>query len=492
MSLEKTRVRFAPSPTGNLHIGAARVALFNFLYAKKTKGELVLRIEDTDKERSKSEYENDIMRSLGWLGVEWDSGPYRQSEREDVYRKYMKKLIEAGKVYPCFCTKEKLEESRRKQQEQKQPPRYQGGCDSLPEEEQERMIKSGADYVFRMEVPKGKVIEIDDKIKGKIKFNTDDIGGDFVVAKKDLSPLYNFACVVDDYDMGVTDVIRGDDHISNTPKQIIISEALNLPVPFFAHLPLILGADKSKLSKRHGATSLYEYKKQGYLPEAVFNFISLLGWNPGKEEEIYSPEQLIEMFTLEKCQKSPAVFDIEKLKYINGRYIRSKKTEEITKDCIPFLIKNGLLKELSSESYQAVETKKEFSFKDLEEVIILYQERLKHLSEIGELVDYFFKEDLDYEKELLFWKDQKEDDTKEAIDKTIKTLSNIEKWEKEEVEQEVLKQANMMENRGFVLWPLRVALSGKKASASPFDITYLLGKEEAVRRLQKALVKLES
>jgi glutamyl-tRNA synthetase len=454
------------------------------------KGEFVLRIEDTDKERSKKEYQDDIMRSLEWIGVKWDLGPYRQSERSDVYKKYLNKLIESGEVYPCFCTKEKLEENRRKQQERKEPPRYEGDCASLSEEERRKMIEDGADFVFRIKVPQEKIIEIQDKIKGKIKFNSSDIGGDFVVAKKDLSPLYNFACVVDDYDMGVTDVIRGDDHISNTPKQIIISEALNIPVPSFAHLPLILGPDKSKLSKRHGAASLYEYKEQGYLPEALFNFISLLGWNPGTEEEIYSPEKIIEMFLLEKCQKSPAVFDIEKLKYINGRYIRSRKIEQLTKDCIPFLVKENLLKELSPDSYQTVETKKGLSLKELEQIIGLYQERLKYLSEVGELVDYFFKKDLDYEKELLFWKNAKEEETKKSIDKSIEILSNIKDWKKEEVERRLIEGANTMENRGLLLWPLRAALSGKKASASPFDIAYLLGKEEVLNRLKGALKKL--
>ncbi|MEA2092789.1 MAG: glutamate--tRNA ligase [Patescibacteria group bacterium] len=490
MSLKKIRVRFAPSPTGNLHIGATRTALFNFLYAQKMKGEFVLRIEDTDKERSKEEYEDDIMRSLEWIGVKWDLGPFRQSERSDVYKKYLNKLIESGKVYPCFCTKEKLEENRKKQQERKEPPRYEGDCASLSEEERKKMIEDGMDFVFRIKVPQGKIVEIQDKIKGKIEFNTSDIGGDFVVAKKDLSPLYNFACVVDDYDMGVTDVIRGDDHISNTPKQIIISEALNIPIPSFAHLPLILGPDKNKLSKRHGAVSLYEYKEQGYLPEALFNFISLLGWNPGTEEEIYSPEKIIEMFLLEKCQKSPAVFDIEKLKYINGRYIRSRKIEQLTKDCIPFLVKENILKELSSNNYQAVETKKEVSFKEIEQIIGLYQERLKYLSEVGELVDYFFKEELEYEKELLFWKNAEEEEIKKSIDKSIKILLNIKEWEKEKIEEILIGEANRMKNRGLLLWPLRVAVSGKKASASPFDIVYLLGKEEALNRLKKALKKL--
>jgi glutamyl-tRNA synthetase len=487
--MPKRKVRFAPSPTGNLHIGSARTALFNFLYSQKNKAEFVLRIEDTDKERSQKVYEDDIMRSLKWIGVNWDNEPYRQSGREEIYKKYVLKLLEEKKAYPCFCSKEKLEKQREEQQKQKKAPRYEGDCHLLSDQEKEKMMKE-KDFVIRIRVKDDEAVEFQDKIKGKISFNSSDIGGDFVIAKKDFSCLYNFACVVDDYEMGITDIIRGDDHISNTPKQIIIGKALNLPIPEFAHLPLILGPDKSKLSKRHGASSLYSYKEQGYLPEALFNFISLLGWNPGTDQEVYPPEEIIEMFSIEKCHKSPAVFDIEKLKYINGLYIRGKEIEEVTKLCIPFLIKDGLIKEKGSDLYYAPETEQEVSFQDLEKIVEIYQERLKVLSEIGELVDYFFKKELKYEKELLFWKKRTEEETKESIDKSIEILLNIKKWEKGEIEERLLEESSKMSNRGDLLWPLRAALSGKKASASPFDILLLLGKEKSLERLNQALSKL--
>ncbi len=487
MDSKKIRLRFAPSPTGKLHIGATRTALFNFLYAKKNNGELVLRIEDTDKERSLKEHEDDIMRSLEWIGIKWDVGPFRQSERSDVYKKYVLKALEEGSAYRCFCSKEKLEEVRNKQKERKEPPRYEGECYHLSKEDEQRFINEGRDFVVRIRVPESEVVEFNDEIKGKIKFNTSDIGGDFVIAKKDLSPLYNFACAVDDSDMEITHVVRGDDHISNTPKQIIISKALGFSAPKFAHLPLILGPDKSKLSKRHGASSLYEYKKEGYLPEALFNFISLLGWNSGTDQEVNSIKEIIENFSIKDCQKSPAVFDINKLNYINGVYIRKKEIGDLTRLCTPYLIDAGLIQLTSDGSYYAPEIGKNISSEELESIIGLYQERLKFLSEIGELVDYFFKKDIQYEKDLLFWKDAKEEETRTCIDKIIKILSNINKWEREEIEKELLGEANKMENRGFILWPLRVALSGKKASAGPFDIAYLLGKEETLNRLNRAL-----
>ncbi|MBC7074377.1 glutamate--tRNA ligase, partial [Candidatus Parcubacteria bacterium] len=324
----KIRVRFAPSPTGYLHIGGVRTALFNFLFAKKNQGVFILRIEDTDKERSKKEYEENIMESLRWLGIEWDEGPdkggpfgpYRQSERGEFYKKYLQKLLNEGKAYYCFCTKEELEAERQYLLSLGQAPRYSGKCRNLPKEVVEKNLKEKKESVIRLKVEPQKVVFFD-LIRGKIEVEAE-LLGDFVIAKSLTEPLYNFACVVDDYEMKITHVIRGEEHISNTPKQILIQKALGFPQPQYAHLPLILAPDRSKLSKRHGAVSVWEYKKMGYLPEALLNFLAFLGWNPGTNREIYSLSALIKDFSLERIQKSGAVFNQKKLDFLNGFYIR--------------------------------------------------------------------------------------------------------------------------------------------------------------------------
>ncbi len=510
------RVRFAPSPTGYFHIGSARTALFNFLFAQNKKGSFILRIEDTDKQRSEKKHEEDIMRSLKWLGLDWDEGvkeegekgnlgPYRQSERSEIYKKYILKLIEEEKAYYCFCQKEDLEENRKKQREKKEAPRYEGVCSSFSKNEVDKFIKEGKDFVIRIRVPEDKKIEFTDKIRKKVSFNTRDIGGDFVIAKSDLTPLYNFACAVDDHEMKITHVIRGEDHISNTPRQIIIQEALGFKIPDFAHLPLILGSDKSKLSKRHGTVSMYEYKEKGYLPEALVNFIALLGWGPGSDEEFFSIDEIIDKFSLEDCQKSGAVFNVDKLNYINGYYIRNKKIEDLVKICIPYLIEAGLIEVKFKEeqyppAYGGIEPMEyyyvplkdeEFTLDKIKEIISLYQERMKTLQEVGELTDYFFKKDLDYDESLLIWKNASKDEIVNSLDKSIKILSNIKNWNREVVQEKLLEGANEEENRGIFLWPLRVSLSGKKASASPFDIAYVLGMKESIYRLQRAKEKLK-
>jgi len=512
---KQPRVRFAPSPTGNFHIGSARTALFNYLYAKKERGVFILRIEDTDKERSKKEYEDDIMRSLRWLGLDWDegvleekekgnNGPYRQSKRGDVYRKYVEKLLEKGEAYYCFCTKERLEKAKEEQRKKKEAPRYDGNCFSLSKEEREKLLAEKKDYVIRLHLPQNSVFEFKDMVKGKVSFNADDVGGDFVIAKSDFSPLYNFACSIDDYEMEITHVIRGEDHISNTPKQLIIQKALDIPSPSYAHLPLILGPDKNKLSKRHAAVSLYEYKKKGYLPEGVVNFLAFLGWNPGGEREIYSLEEMVKLFSLEKCQRSGAIFNTDKLNFINGYYIRNTELEKITSLCIPYLLEKGLItleykEDRYPPAYGGVQARANYfvpekgvsmDFENIKKIISLYKERMKVLSEVTELVDYFFKDEISYEKELLFWKDMTEEELKESLQKGIDTLSKIKEWKQESIEEELVKKASENKDKGRLLWPVRVALSGKKASASPFEIAWVLGPEDAIKRLKMAKNKL--
>ncbi len=473
MSENNTRLRFAPSPTGTLHIGTARTALFNYLYAKKNNGELLLRIEDTDKERSKKEHEDNIMRSLSWLGIQFDKEPFYQSKREDIYRKYIEKLIAEKKAYYCFCSKEKLEKSREEQRKNKEAPRYSGSCYSLSKEEVEKLQKEEKEFVIRLKIAENKTISFKDLIRGEIKFNTQDIGGDFVIARSDFSALYNLACVVDDYDMKISHIVRGEDHISNTPKQILLYIALEIEIPKFAHVPMLLGPDKKKLSKRHGSTSVEDYKKEGYLPEALVNFISLLGWHPGGEKEIYSTEEIIEKFSLTDCQKSGAVFDIKKLDYINGHYIRKMEIKKLTSLCLPYLKEENLIPK---------DTKPE----EVESYVAIYQERMKKLSEIGSLIDYLLQDDIIYQEDLFFWKNRGKNEAKEAIKVALTALDRVKEWNMANIEEVLQEVASKEDNKGNILWPVRVALSGKKASASPFEIATVLKKERCIKRLEKA------
>jgi len=496
------RVRFAPSPTGYFHIGSARTALFNYLFAKKNKGKFVLRIEDTDTERSKKEYEEDIIESLEWLGIDWDEGPYRQSERKDIYRKYLEKLLEEGKAYHCFCSPEELEAERQERMSRGEAPIYNGKCSKLSKEEAEERIKKGEKSIIRFKVI-NKKISFNDMVRGTVEFDTSLIG-DVSIAKDLETPLYNFSVVVDDYEMKITHIVRGEDLMPNTPKQILIQEALGFNPVIYGHLPLILGSDRSKLSKRDGATSLREYRDIGYLPEAMINFLAFLGWNPGTEKEIFSLNSLKKEFSIDKVQKSGAVFNEKKLEYINGFYIRHKSLDSLTEDCIPYLIKSGLINPvLKSEQipatfggksisydYVAGETGENVDREYIKKTVSLYQERLKRLSEISELVDCFFKEKLEYDGGLLIWKEVSKEEIKSSIDKSTEILSKIEKWEEKEIEKKLMVEAEKTKDRGRVLWPVRVALTGKKSSAGPFEIAAVLGKEKTLKRLKEASAKL--
>ncbi|MDP2664927.1 MAG: glutamate--tRNA ligase [bacterium] len=478
--MDKIRTRFAPSPTGPLHMGNARTALFNYLFAKKAGGVLVLRVEDTDKERSEKKWEEDLLENLKWLGLTWDEGvekggpyePYRQSERTELYEKYLKKLLEEGKAYYCFCTEEELEAQRQEQMSRGEAPKYRGTCRQLTKEQQEKNLKDGMPSVIRFSM-EAKTLTFEDLVRGKVQFDTGLIG-DTVIAKDLKSPLYNFSVVIDDFEMKITHVIRGEDHISNTPKQILLQEALGFPRPVYIHLPLILAGDRTKLSKRHGDNSVTRFRKEGYLPEAVINFLALLGWNPGDEREIFSLEELVKEFSVEKIQKAGAVFNIKRMDWINGAYIRNKTPEELAKLCKPYLPSNAKIE-------------------DREKVVVLYQERLKKLSEIAEFTDFIFKEKLEYPKELLQWKNAPEKDTEEALDTLEKLLSDVDakKWNKEALSELLLKKAEVMGDRGLLLWPMRVALTGKQASAGPFEVAEALGKEKTLQRIKEARILLQ-
>lgn len=468
---KKTRVRFAPSPTGPINLGTARTALFNWLFAKHTGGDFILRIEDTDKERSTKEYDEGILKTLAWLHFDYQE-MYRQSERIPRYTEHLEKLLEAGKAYYCFCSEEELEAERESQLAGGLPPRYNGKCRAIPlSDARERAKKERA--VIRFKIPE-RAIAFNDVIRGKVSFDGA-LFGDIVIAKSLTEPLYNFAVVVDDFEMQITHVIRGEDHISNTPKQIAISEALGFPtLPHFAHLPLILGPDKKKLSKRYLATSVLEYGAEGYLSPAILNFLVLLGWHPQNDREILSVSEMITEFSLERAQKAGAVFNPEKLDWLNTHYIRTLPTKELVESVTNF-IPQSFLKEPEK----------------LVRALVLSRDRLKKLSDAHEGIEFFFVLP-DYSAKTLVWKNN-------GVGKTIETLTSLEKllnaipendFSKEKLSVHLMPFAE--ENgRGETLWPLRVALSGKEMSPGPFECAEVLGKKESLARVTLALQKIK-
>jgi nondiscriminating glutamyl-tRNA synthetase len=458
------RVRIAPSPTGYLHIGTARTALFNWLFAKKQGGKFILRIEDTDLERSEKKYEKDIIDGLSWLGLEWDEGPYRQSERLNIYEKYLKQLLKEEKAYYCDCGKEELEKERQEQQKRGESPKYSGKC-------RDRGISAEQAQVIRFKIGEEE-IKFKDLIRGEISFKSGLIG-DIAIAKNLRTPLYNFAVVVDDYEMEISQVIRGEDHIANTPKQILIQKALNFPHPQYAHLPLILDPDRSKMSKRYSATSIKEYQTQGYLPEALVNFITLLGWHPNDDREKMSIPEIIEKFDLGRIQKGGAIFDIQKLDWLNAQYIKEKSNEELAR----------LINELYGEEIKDTQEK-------MLKILKVGKERMVKLSDYLALKESF--ELSEYPAELLIWKNSDKFQIKENLRKTQEIIRGVisHEFNRETLEKLIMPLADS-EGRGEVLWPLRVALSGKDKSPGPFEIIEVIDKEETLERLKIALEKME-
>lgn len=465
---EQVRVRIAPSPTGSLHIGTARTALFNWLFAKHYKGTFVLRIEDTDLERSDKKFEAEIIEGLKWLGITWDEGPYRQSERLDLYEKYLKKLLEEKKAYYCYCTKEELEQEREGMLAIGLPPKYGSKCRNLKEPPAGRQPQ-----VIRFYVPEAKV-EFKDIIRGSITFDAA-LSGDIAIAKNVRTPLYNFAVVIDDYEMGITHVIRGEDHISNTPKQILLQKALEFPTPHYAHLPLILAPNRSKLSKRYAETSLLLYRDQGYLPDALVNFMAYLGWHPKEDKEILNREELIKEFDLKRVQKAGAAFNEEKLDWLNAQYIKNTSDETMGELLAPFL---------AEKNWTA-------NREMLHKVIALQKERMAKLTDFTLLADFFF-ELPEYAPELLVWQKETKEKAVENLDLVFKELSQekVGEFNTQSTEGIIMPLAEER-GRGGVLWPLRVALSGKSTSPGPFEMMEVLGREESLRRITLAIQKLK-
>ncbi|AGB40176.1 glutamyl-tRNA synthetase [Halobacteroides halobius DSM 5150] len=481
--MSDVRVRFAPSPTGQIHIGNIRTALFNYLFAKENDGTFILRIEDTDQERSTSEFEEVIHKEMEWLGLDWDEGanvggdfgPYRQMERLDIYEEYIEELLNKDLAYRCYCTPEELDQMREEQKANGQPPRYDGRCRNLTEEERQELEAEGREPVIRFQSPvKEREVVVNDLVYGNVSFSSDVID-DFVIVKSDGIPTYNFAVVVDDHLMEISHVIRGEDHLSNTPKQQLLYDAFDWEAPNFAHLPMILGSDRSKLSKRSGEAYVYvsEYRKKGYLPEALVNFLSLLGWSPKDEEEILSKEEIIDRFSIDGVNESAAVFDVEKLNWMNGVYIRDTELDKIVDLALPYL----------EAEYDLSDKSKEW----IKLLVSTAQESLDYIAQITDEVEVFFSE-LEYEdKEEAIELFQEED-----VDLVLKTLKEESKKLNSFKQQEVRDMMNRVRKElpvggRLFFHPTRIALSGKTSGPALYDVATLLGKEETIKRLERAL-----
>ncbi|MFA5188327.1 MAG: glutamate--tRNA ligase [Patescibacteria group bacterium] len=471
--MQKVITRFAPSPTGYLHVGGLRTALYNFLFAKHNHGKFLLRIEDTDQARLVKGADKEIFKILDEFGLKYDNKPVYQSQRLEIYQKFAAQLVKEGKAYYCFCTPERLEKMRQEQLKNGKPPMYDGLCRQLTEKDIEQKILAKIPHVVRLKVPRlteKPAITFNDLIRGHVGFMTTTID-DQVLIKSDGFPTYHLASVIDDHEMEITHVIRGEEWLSSTPKHLLLYEAFGWIPPYFAHLPLLLNSDKSKLSKRQGDVAAEDYLQKGYLPEALINFVAMLGWNPGEgnTKEIFNLQELIKIFDFKNVNKSGAVFDTEKLDWINGLYIRKMKVKELTKLCLPYL--KGINPKLA------------------EKIVAVEQERLKKLSDINQNIEFFQKEP-EYKAELLIWKKSNKDATLENLvkledfiltlnDPDFKTIKNLEDkvitW---------IKKENY--GVGDMLWPMRVALSGLQNSPSPFEIAWVLGKKETLKRINSA------
>lgn len=481
--MSEVRVRFAPSPTGYLHIGGARTALFNWLFARKMGGKLILRIEDTDVARLKEDSVSQILTSLKWLGINWDEGPevggdygpYYQSERFDIYRKYCQQLVDEGKAYYCFCTPEELEAQREKQRQAKQPFRYARTCRDLTPEEVKARIDAGASYSVRLKIPAEGSVVVHDLIHGDVTFNMDQYD-DFVIMKSNGIPTYNFAVVIDDHLMGMTHVMRAEEHLPNTPKQLLVYQAFGWEPPKFGHMSMILAPDRSKLSKRHGATSVEEFRSQGFVAEAIVNYLTLLGWGPGDEREIFSLQDTVELFELEQMSKKAAIYDTKKLTWMNGQYLSELPLEKILPEVKPFFVKDGYVDEAwfaENEEYFA-------------KLVDTVRVRVKTLQEIADASDYFFKDVESYDEKGVAKHFKPE--TVALLEECIAAVEADDVYSLETTEAAYNKIAagnNLA--LGKVIHPTRLALTGRTVSPGMFDVMVLLGKEKTLARLHKAV-----
>jgi nondiscriminating glutamyl-tRNA synthetase len=492
------RVRIAPSPTGPLHLGTARTALFNFLFARHEGGTFILRLEDTDQVRSTAEYERDIIASLHWLGMDWDEGPgvgdeperggygpYRQMERLASYTEAAERLLAEDKAYYCYCTPAELEAERQRQEAAHQTVRYSGRCASLSAAERVAFEAEGRQPVIRFRIPAGRTIAFDDLIRGHVEIDTDALGGDLVIMRSDGTPLYHFTVAVDDAAMAITHVIRGEDHLSNTPKHILLFEAMGVPAPQFGHLPLILNPDRTKMSKRKSQTAVADYRAQGFIQEAFVNYLALLGWSTGTEEEVLSPAELIERFDLRTVNRAGAIFDRERLEWLNGQWIRRLSADDLIDRLRPFLeneLAAGRIDRLPADT-------------ELRALLPVVQERLPTLAAVGEVIGFLFVKDLAPEPALIVPRRWDAATTAAALRDARQTIADVGRvsWEADEIEPPLRR---LVEERGWkagdLFMAIRVAITGRTATPPLFDIMVALGYERTLARLDRAIAALEA
>lgn len=521
MATVKVRVRFAPSPTGYLHVGGARTAIYNWLFARQHGGEFILRIEDTDISRNVEGAMDTILSSLRWLGLEWDEGPqvggdygpYFQSQRTHLYAEMAEKLLSSGHAYRCFCTPEELEERRRQALKEGRPPGYDGRCGRLTEEQIRKFLSQEKPFALRFRATSFGDLSFRDLIHGEITFKREAVN-DFIILRSDGTPTYNFTVVVDDALMQITHVIRGDDHLSNTPKQIPIYKALSYPLPQFAHIPLILGKDGSRLSKRHGATAVEAFREQGFLPEAMVNYLALLGWSYDDRTTLFSVNELIDKFSLEKVSKNPAIFDLDKLEWMNGVYIREKSDQELAELLLPYVrdialvdvggegreegderlgsaTGNEIPSDTQTKNILAPRVPEAEIKRTLLKVIPLVRERIKKLSEVQQMADFFFSEDYPLEKEATE-RFLKAKEARKILEATLEKLRPAQDFTPEEIER-LLRQ--LPDELGLkakqIFQTIRAAVTGKTVSPPLFQSLAILGKEKSLNRLTKMLSILE-
>lgn len=487
----KVRVRYAPSPTGHLHIGNARTALFNYLFARHNNGDFVIRIEDTDQKRNIEGGEKSQLDNLTWLNIDWDEspenpgeyGPYRQSERQDLYLPLIDQLLASNLAYKCYCTEEELEVEREIQRSHNQIPRYNGKCAHLTPEQQAAKEAQGIKPVVRFRVPKGSEYTFNDMVKGNITFEADSVGGDFVILKRDGMPTYNFAVAVDDYLMKITHVLRGDDHIANTPKQLMVYEAFGWTPPTFGHMTLIINSETGKkLSKRDETILQFieQYRDLGYQPEAMFNFISLLGWSPVGEDEIFSQEEFIKMFDADRLGKSPAAFDNKKLEWISNQYMKQLDSKVMAEMCLPFLIKDGLVEENPTPEKLAW----------VEELVSLYQPQMSFASEIVDLSGLFFSEVLAFDDAAVSV--LKEEQVPTVLEAFKVALTEIEAFDVPSIKKAIKAVQKETGVKGKQLFmPIRVAVSGQMHGPELAETILLLGKEKVFDHIDQAMKEIQ-
>lgn len=478
--MDKVRVRYAPSPTGHLHIGGARTALFNYLYAKHHGGDFIFRLEDTDIERNIEGGEASQLDNLAWLGIIPDESPlnpnpkyapYRQMERLDIYKKYIDILLEKGYAYKCFCTSEELDEEHEKQVAAGLAPRYNRKCCALTAEEVKAKEEAGIPYTIRVKVPEGKTYEFDDMIRGHVAFESADIG-DWVLIKANGIPTYNFAVVIDDHTMDITHVFRGEEHLSNTPKQLMIYEMLGWTAPKYGHMTLIVNENRKKLSKRDETIMQFvsQYKEEGYLPDAMFNFMALLGWSPEGEQEIFDHQGLIEAFSEKRLSKSPSMFDKDKLTWVNNRYIKERSLDEVVELCLPYL----------KDAYDLSDKSEDW----IKKLVSVYHEQLSYGKEIVPLVSLFFEDELNLDDEAKeFMKDEAIPHTLSVFKSKIAELSE-EEFTKENIFACIKATQKEAKAKGKMLYmPIRIATTGIMHGPDLASSIMLLGKEKVMSRL---------